>query len=78
MRTPEPSFSRILAEAEAVQDTVLLSGRRLSGRRPVTASATTAWRDAWAGLCRGANLLMSGDAERLARGAIQQRRIPRP
>lgn len=77
MSTPEQSFSRILAEAEAVQDTVLLSGRRLSGRLPETASAMPAWRDAWAGLCRGANLLMSGDAARLGRGGIQRRRISR-
>ena len=49
-------FSHILAEAESVQDVVTLSGNF-----PPTASAVGAWRDAWLGLCRGANLLMSGE-----------------
>jgi hypothetical protein len=56
-------FSHILADAEAVQDVV-----RLSGRISATDSALPAWRDAWAGLCRGANLLVSGELGRAFRG----------
>jgi hypothetical protein len=45
-----------------VQDVV-----RLSGRISATDSALPAWRDAWAGLCRGANLLVSGELGRAFR-----------
>ena len=63
-------FSQILAEAEAVRDVV-----RLSGRNPGTASAVTAWRDAWNGLCRGANLLMGAE---LIQGGRAKPVRPRP
>jgi hypothetical protein len=60
-------FSLILAEAEAVHDVV-----RVSWEAPQYASAVGTWRDAWTGLCRGANLLMTGQARLEAPG--RQRR----
>jgi hypothetical protein len=65
-------FSQMLAEAEAVQDVV-----RLSRRDPGTASAVTAWRDGWLGLCRGANLLLGGELGRDGRGRRARSPIPR-
>jgi len=65
-------FSHMLAEAESVQDVVYLSGRL-----PPTASGVTAWKDAWNGLCRGANVLMSGELRLDGIGRNRQRRARR-
>jgi hypothetical protein len=62
-------FNDILAEAEAVQDIV-----HVSGKVPPTASAVIAWREAWSGLCRGANVLMEGELKLGTASRTRQRR----
>jgi hypothetical protein len=46
-------FADILAEAEAVQDVVKLSGK-------ANAPGTFAFQDAWNGLCRGVDWMIAG------------------